>query len=127
MTFCSFCGRQHSTMACPPQELYQPNPLATYIDVESLFSIIRSQAQHIQILESKLHGEEQNTKIIEVPIEINEEKVIMLRDLLSCIHGKELRDTSETELKQLFQEAIKIIVDQKTTLEFIKSSITKLC
>lgn len=126
MIYCNFCGRQHLGTACPPQELYQPNPLATYIDVESLFSVIRSQAQHIQLLEASIHGEQKNTKIVEVPVEINEEKVIMLKDLLSCIHDKEITCSTDDELKEVFQDAIKIISNQKTTLEFIKSSITKI-
>jgi hypothetical protein len=126
MIFCSYCGRQHNTTACPPQELYQPNPIATHLDVESLLSIIRSQAQHIQLLEANIHGEQKNTKIVEVPVEINEEKVIMLKDLLSCIRDKEITCSTDDELKEVFQDAIKIISNQKTTLEFIKSSITKI-
>jgi hypothetical protein len=112
-------------MACPPQEFYQPNPLSTYLDVDSLLSIIRSQTQHIQLLENKLRGDEQNSKIIEVPVEINEEKVIMLRDLLSSIHSKEIDPKSEEEWKESFHDALKIISNQKATFEFIKSALIK--
>jgi hypothetical protein len=125
MIFCSYCGRQHNTTACPPQESYQPNPIATHLDVESLLSIIRSQAQHIQLLEAEVRGEK-NTKIVEVPVEINEEKVIMLKNLLSCIHDKEITFSTNDELQESFQDAIKIISNQKTTLDFIKSSIIKI-
>ncbi len=125
MTYCSFCGRQHSTTACPPQQFYQPNPLSTYLDVDALLSVIRSQAQHVQLLEAKLSGEQQETKIIKVPIEVNEEKVQMLKDLLTFIHGKEINPSKEEEWNELFHEAAKIISDQRATFDFIKSALVR--
>ena len=125
MIFCSFCGRQHDSTACPPQTHYQSNPLHEYLTHVDLLSVIRSQANYIVALEEKLRGEKLETKIVEVPIETNTEKVALFKDLLTFILKEETRPESQEEWVHATHEATKIVANLQTTIEFIKSATNR--
>jgi hypothetical protein len=125
MIFCSFCGRQHDSTACPPQTHYQSNPLHEYLAPVDLLSVIRSQANYIISLEEKLRGEKLETRIIEVPIETNTEKVTLFKDLLTFILKEEIRPESHEEWVHATHEATKIVANLQTTIEFIKSATNR--
>jgi hypothetical protein len=125
MIFCSFCGRQHDSTACPPQQYYQVNPVSDYLKIEDLLAIIRSQSNHIITLENLLKEKENITKIVEVPIETNTEKVELLRDLASFTLGRNVNPDDLELLKNEIHECMKIIADYKATLEFIKSATSR--
>lgn len=126
MIFCSFCGRQHNTTACPPQQYYQVNPLSEHLKIEDLLAIIRSQSNHIITLENLVKEKEGVTRIIEVPIEVNVEKVQLLKDLLSFILNQEVNPESEEEWTKISQDAMKTIANFKTTLDFIRAATQKV-
>lgn len=125
MTFCSFCGRHHNTTACPPQQYYQVNPLSEHLKIEDLLAIIRSQSSHIITLENLVKEKESVTRIVEVPIEVNTEKVQLLKDLLSFVLRKDVNPDSEDEWTRATQEATKAIADLQATLDFIRAATQK--
>ena len=126
MIFCSFCGRQHNTTACPPQQYYQVNPLSDHLKIEDLLAIVRSQSSHIITLENLLKEKENITKIIEVPIETNTEKVVLLKDLLTFILCREINSDDLESLKRDVNDSTKIIADFKAALDFIKSATQRV-
>jgi hypothetical protein len=126
MIFCSFCGRQHDGTACPPQKYYQVNPISDHLKIEDLLAIIRSQSNHIITLENLLKEKENVTKIVEVPIETNLEKVDLLRDLLSFILSKEIQSEDIDSLKLASNDAIKSIADMRSAIQFIKSAAQRI-
>jgi len=125
MIFCSFCGRQHNTTACPPQQYYQVNPLSDHLKIEDLFAIIRSQSSHIITLENLLKEKENITRFIEVPIETNTEKVSLLKDLLTFILGREVDVLDNDSLTASVHDATKVIADLKATIDFIRAATQK--
>lgn len=126
MIFCSFCGRQHDSIACPPQQYYQVNPLSDYLRVEDLLAIVRSQSNHIITLENLLKEKECVTKIISVPIETNAEKVQLLVDFLKFVLEEDV-DSDDLEVLRLkFNDAIRTVSEFKTALEFIKSTTRRV-
>lgn len=125
MIFCSFCGRHHNTTACPPQQYYQVNPLSEHLKIEDLLAIIRSQSSHIITLENLVKEKENVTRIVEVPIEVNVEKVQLLKDLLSFVLRKEVNPESDDEWTRATQEATKAIADLQATLDFIRAATQK--
>jgi hypothetical protein len=126
MIFCSFCGRQHNTTACPPQQYYQVNPLSDHLKIEDLLAIVRSQSSHIITLENLLKEKENITKIVEVPIETNTEKVALLKDLLMFILCREINPDDLESLKRDVNDSTKIIADFKAALDFIKSATQRV-
>lgn len=125
MIFCSFCGRHHNTTACPPQQYYQVNPLSEHLKIEDLLAIIRSQSSHIITLENLLKEKDNVTRFVEVPIEVNVEKVQLLKDLLSFVLRKEVNPEADEEWTRATQEATKAIADLQTTLDFIRAATQK--
>ncbi len=125
MIFCSFCGRQHDSTACPPQQYYQVNPLSEHLKIEDLLAIIRSQSSHIITLENLVKEKESVTRIVEVPIEVNTEKVQLLKGLLSFVLRKDANPDSEDEWTRATQEATKTIADLQATLDFIRAATQK--
>ena len=125
MGACSYCGRKHEGVVCPPQQYYEVNPLSDYLKIDDLFSVIRSQSSHIIALENLLKEKDSVTKFVEVPIETNTEKVALLKDFLRGVLRREIEPQSVEEWSIYTQEARKIIADLQTTLEFIKAATQK--
>ena len=66
------------------------------------------------------------TKIIEVPIETNTEKVVLLKDLLTFILCREINSDDLESLKRDVNDSTKIIADFKAALDFIKSATQRV-
>ncbi len=101
------------------------NPLSEHLKIEDLLAIIRSQSSHIITLENLLKEKDNVTRFVEVPIEVNVEKVQLLKDLLSFVLRKEVNPEADEEWTRATQEATKAIADLQTTLDFIRAATQK--
>lgn len=123
MTFCNFCGRQHSGTACPPQQMYQLNPLHEHLSVEDLLSVVRSQSRHIKELEKII--EDSPAKIVEAPVDSDVDELVSMRQLVSEILAHVREGNPICDWRADVDEARRIISNYVMSIEFIKSAVNR--
>lgn len=123
MNFCNFCGRQHSGTACPPQQMYQPNPLHEHLTIEDLLSMVRSQAKHIRDLEKAI--EESPAKIVEVPVDSDLDELTEMRKLVAEILSQHGEKCLAGDWRANIDEARRVISNYVMSIEFIKSAVNR--